>query len=60
MKTKFECEWGTCYDWIIIPTIIVGFRNNEYSNRYAVFLSGVGIAILFLKLKIEFKILKTM
>jgi hypothetical protein len=58
MKIKFECDWGNDYDWIIIPTILVGFRDCEYSNRYDCFLSGIGIGILFLKLKIEFKIFK--
>jgi len=43
MKPRFTFQWGSHYDWIIIPTIMIGFRSY-----------GVGIAILILKLKAEF------
>ena len=43
MKARATFMWGSHYDWIIIPTLMIGFRGY-----------GIGIAILFLKLKVEF------
>lgn len=42
MKVRFKYDWGRHFDWIIIPTIMIGFR--PY---------GIGIAILVLKMKIN-------
>lgn len=42
MKIKTTFGWANHYDWIIIPSIMIGFR--PY---------GIGFAILFLKIKAE-------
>jgi len=53
MQIRLLFEWGNEYDWIIIPTLMVGFRKNEFSYHYLYYLSGIGFAILFLKLKVQ-------
>ena len=42
MKIKTTIFWGSNYDWIVLPTIMIGFR--PY---------GIGIGLLWLKLKAE-------
>jgi len=42
MKLRTTFSWDNCYDWIVIPTIMIGFRGY-----------GIGFGILFLKLKAE-------
>lgn len=53
MKIETQFQWGNYYDWLIIPTIMLGFRRNEYSDKRGCFLTGFGVAILFLKFKFE-------
>jgi hypothetical protein len=46
------------YDWCVIPSILIGIRNNDFSYRVGDFISGFGIALIFLKAKVELRIYK--
>jgi hypothetical protein len=54
MKMKLICKWGQFYDWILIPTIMVGMREGLEITIDAN--KGIGIALLFLKFKVEIHI----
>jgi hypothetical protein len=58
MKIGMNLKWGNNYDWILFPTLILAFRKNEYSYNLGIFLNGVGLGLLFLKFKLEFRIYK--
>jgi hypothetical protein len=54
-KIIFSAYWIDGYDYVIIPSLMIGFRTEEdciYEK------AGVGIAFIFLKWKIDLIILK--
>jgi hypothetical protein len=59
MKIGIGAKWDPVYDWMIIPTIMLAFRKDEWSNNLGIYLSGFGIGLLFLKLKIEIRFYKS-
>ena len=51
---KLKCKWGQFYNWILIPTIMVGMREGLEITIDAN--KAIGIALLFLKFKVEIHI----
>jgi hypothetical protein len=51
MKAKIKFKWGKYYDWVIIPSILIGAR-----DPYDVTVPckrAVGIGVVFLKFKVS-------
>lgn len=50
MRVRFHADWVPHFDWIIIPTLIWGFRKySPYNhNKYA-----MGVGLMFLKSKVS-------
>ena len=53
MKIRMYFNWDNYYDWIIIPTIMIGWRNESWANKLSEIVTGFAIGILFLKVKAQ-------
>lgn len=50
---KITCNWNKYFDWLVTPSLLVGYRNGENSELTIQCRKAFGIAFLFLKLKIQ-------
>jgi len=53
MKIRMYFDWDNYFDWIVIPTIMIGWRKESWSDKLSKIVTGFAFGILFLKFKFQ-------